>query len=246
MAIWYDADGTVSCDNAVIVHDLDNQDAVVRSIVPMASGDYLIAGDYAGGTVTNRSMFVMMINKDGSKLWRTNFSDRDQGHATEVVDSTNSLSIYAVGRDSSKLEEKFFLVRLDQNGNVWSGWPVEWNGGNSATGGEVDNFPAAILPNPAKVGGMLIVGWSTPIGEVEPKSNTYGPENTILFAYEPDGTLYWSRRFQISNGSFGDQPDDAVIGPDGDLVLVGSGSVANSAGKYLQAGIAAKFAVPTK
>ncbi len=157
-----------------------------------------------------------MADKSGNKIWRKNFPDVISGIATERMEGAN-LSVYFTGWDLN--EWKIFTVRLDQNGNTWPGWPVEWNGDNPASGILVNN-PSGIVPNPSAVGGIVIAGFSTKLA-----AQDVNDTDTVLISYKPDGTVYWKYRTRLSSGPVGDKMYITAVDSDGNLVVAGAGSL---------------------
>jgi len=231
VVIWKDVGGVVDCEDTTVVHDLDNQGTWPLFIVSTAD-HYLLAGQYAGGVVTNKSSYVVMTDKSGNKIWRKNFPDVIAGIATERMEGTN-LSVYFTGRDVSRNEQKFFTVRLDSQGNTWPGWPVEWNGDNPASGVLV-NSPSGIVPNPSAVGGIVIAGFSSKLTAQDANDT-----DTVLISYKPDGTVYWKHRTHLSSVAGGEQIQGAILDPDNNMIVAGAGGLFNNI-----TSLAAKIALP--
>lgn len=218
VVIFPDNNGSLDCANAVAVPDLKDEGARVLSIVSTPDG-YILAGDYSGGVATNTGSFVLDTDKSGSKVWRKNFPDVDQGRALEITDQNGGRSVYFTGRDLSDVStgtEKFLTARLDMTGTMWTGWPIKWDGDNPATGVLV-NFPTVIVPDKSTVGGVIVVGFSTKLGSTDVNAT-----DTVAIAYKPDASVYWKWRGALSTGS-SEQILAGTLDPNNNLILAGFG-----------------------
>jgi len=136
-----------------------------------------------------------------------------------------NLSVYFTALKLAN-EQKFLTVRFDQNGNIWTGWPVEWNGDNPRLfNNALVNFPTGIVPNPSATGGVVIVGFSTKLNPVDnDQANLQNDTDTVLIAYKPDASVYWKHRVALT-ATRSEQATTVALDSENNLYVAGAGGL---------------------
>ncbi len=127
-------------------------------------------------------------------------------------DSDNNINTWGEKTGDSRGEEDFWIVKTDFNLNYQEDWTI------GGSGRDILN-DAKMLPD----GNFILSGWSTSpesiAGELGEKTTpNYGLNDFWILKIDPQANILWEMNI---GGDRQDVPNDLIITPEGDIVVVG-------------------------
>lgn len=206
-----------------------------------SDGGFIIGGESLSGddpgtehAQFNRGDFdywLIKIDKDGNfeRDWTFGGPGKDVLRVVIPVDdgymlfgysdSDNNLTTWGEKTDDSRGFEDFWIVKTDFNLNYEDDWTI------GGTGRDILN-DAKLLPD----GNFVISGWSTSpatlAGEIGEKTTpNYGLNDFWILKIDQQANILWELNI---GGDRQDVPNDLIVTPEGDIVVVGFSDSQNS------------------
>lgn len=166
----------------------------------LSEGGYCIVGS-VGGSLNNRTMFLMQLDPSGNEIWKYQYDLGPNGHPIQLIKCANGdllcllTTNYNTGGSPSGM-----MVRLNPSGDVlWSRIYAQLNGVSPRAVTELSDGSFAFL------------------SAVRMSNHTY-PEHLSVTKTDASGNPLWSTVFY---SEYLEQPHDMVANDQDDLFVVG-------------------------
>jgi hypothetical protein len=178
-----------------------DQDDNSTSLVKTNDSGYLLVGysdSFNDGS--NKDIYVVKVDEDGTELWSEAYGGDGGESASEVI-NTNDGGFAIVGKTDSKGagDQDIWLIKLDEEGNVQ--WDKTYGGSNRDGGSDVAEFPE---------GGYAVTGYAIGFGP--------GARDMFLVKTDASGNEIWNAAF---GETYQDGASNVLIADDG-IIIAGS------------------------
>ena len=188
-----------------------------HSMVQVADGGYVLAGNTSSFGAGGRDVYVVKINKDGKLLWTKTIGGPSDDNGRSIVQTPDGgFAIAGWTNSFGAGGSDFYVVRLDANGGLL--WTKTIGGSSTDLGYEIIN---------TSDGGFAIAGQTSSFGG--------SPNDFYVVKLDGSGNLQWDKRV---GGNTADIGYSIVQAADGGFAVCGStynwtGSGATSSLDYL-------------
>jgi len=175
-------------------------DDVAKCIIKCKDDCYLVAGYTKGKGAGEEDIYIMKIDKRGTKIWDKTYGG-DKADIANMIIPTNDGRYLIVGSTKSKGagDEDMYILKINDEGSL------EWE---KTFGGDKQDVANAAICTPE--GGFVITGYT--------KSKGNGKENMYIIKLDSRSNLLWEREA----GSKGwDAAESLVYTSDGSYVVAG-------------------------
>ena len=197
--------------------DVDNGEDSLSAVAVDADGNIYAHGH--GDSETASTIHTVKYAADGTQLWVATYNSADDLACDVAVHSDGSVYVLASTTGFST-DDDIILIKYNASGEQL--WLRRYNGGGE--GVWTDDWPSRLRLDSA--GNAYLVGYSTPAFKAA--------HGVVTQKYLADGTLAWTRRYDVAGSTFGDlghEPAGLAIDASGQVYV--SGRVANaSEGTY--------------
>ncbi len=181
-----------------------------KAIHQTFDGGYIVIGETNSSGAGSQDILVLKLDKDGNILWKKTYGSDGYEGANDIKQTTDGG--YIISGYSGTLGSGAFdawIIKLDSNGNVGTGFPGTWQktfGG----GGSTNDYLSSIQQT--SDGGYIAAGNTESFGE--------GSTDLWVFKLLANGDIDWQKTFG-STGNEGASSVQEVY--QGGYVIAGSG-----------------------